>query len=45
MTKYLLEHQKEVELSDDEIAYFSGGLFAAGVDTVSWAFLIWPPDD
>lgn len=32
---YLLEHQKELELSDDEVAYLAGSMFGAGSDTVS----------
>ena len=33
--KYLLEHQREFELSDSETAYLAGSMFGAGADTVS----------
>lgn len=32
--KYLLEHQAQYDLSDDEVAYLAGGMFGAGADTV-----------
>ena len=31
---YLLEHQEEYGLSDDELAYIAGSMFGAGSDTV-----------
>lgn len=33
-TTYLLEHQAEYELSDDELAYLAGSMFGAGSDSV-----------
>ena len=33
-TTYLLEHQEESGLSDDELAYLAGSMFGAGSDTV-----------
>ncbi|KAI0078962.1 cytochrome P450 [Panus rudis PR-1116 ss-1] len=32
---YLLEHQKEYGLSDDELAYLAGSMFGAGSDTTA----------
>ena len=32
--KYLLEHAEQHALSDEEMAYLSGQLYAAGADTV-----------
>lgn len=32
--KYLLEHQTQNDLSDDEMAYLAGSMFGAGADTV-----------
>ncbi|KAI0754867.1 cytochrome P450 [Daedaleopsis nitida] len=39
---YLLEHQEELGLSDDELAYLAGSMFGAGSDTTSGvlAFLV-----
>ncbi|KAM5534989.1 hypothetical protein V8D89_011362 [Ganoderma adspersum] len=34
-TTYLLEHQEESGLSDDELAYLAGSMFGAGSDTTS----------
>jgi hypothetical protein len=31
---YLLAHQEEYSLSDDEAAYLAGSMFGAGADTV-----------
>lgn len=33
-TTYLLEHQKELGLEDEELAYLAGSMFGAGSDTV-----------
>ena len=33
-TTYLLEHQEEYGLSDDELAYLAGSMFGAGSDSV-----------
>ncbi|KAM6491588.1 Cytochrome P450, partial [Amanita muscaria] len=33
--KYLLERQKELELSDGEMAYLAGSMFGAGSDTTA----------
>ncbi|PPQ96503.1 hypothetical protein CVT26_010438 [Gymnopilus dilepis] len=38
--KYLLERQKELELSDDETAYLAGSMFGAGSDTTASAISI-----
>jgi hypothetical protein len=38
--KYLLEHQQDYELSDNETAYLAGSMFGAGADTVSVPILI-----
>ncbi|KAF7969821.1 hypothetical protein HWV62_25950 [Athelia sp. TMB] len=38
--RYLLEHQKEFELSDDELAYVAGSMFGAGADTTAAAISI-----
>lgn len=38
--KYLLEHQREFNLEDDEIAYLCGSVFGAGSDTSSSAITI-----
>ncbi|PPQ95023.1 hypothetical protein CVT25_000486 [Psilocybe cyanescens] len=38
--KYLLERQKELELSDDETAYLAGSIFGAGSDTTAGAISI-----
>ncbi|KAG1854460.1 cytochrome P450 [Suillus subalutaceus] len=32
-TKFILEHQKQYQLEDKELAYIAGGMFAAGSDT------------
>lgn len=32
--RFLLEHQAEFELADDELAYVAGSMFGAGADTV-----------
>ncbi|TCD70585.1 hypothetical protein EIP91_002615 [Steccherinum ochraceum] len=32
-TEYLLEHQKELELDDEELAYLAGSMYGAGSDT------------
>jgi hypothetical protein len=33
--KFILEHQKQYQLEDKELAYIAGGMFGAGSDTVS----------
>lgn len=33
-TEYLLEHQKTLKLSDEELAYLAGSMYGAGSDTV-----------
>jgi len=38
--KYLIERQKELELSDDETAYLAGSMFGAGSDTTASAVSI-----
>jgi cytochrome P450 len=38
--KYLLERQKELELSDNETAYLAGSMFGAGSDTTASAISI-----
>ena len=38
--KYLLEKQKELELSDNETAYLAGSMFGAGSDTTASAISI-----
>ncbi|KAF8063208.1 cytochrome P450 [Lyophyllum atratum] len=38
--KYLLEHQSELGLSEDETAYLAGALFGAGSDTTASAISI-----
>ncbi|KAF9527924.1 cytochrome P450 [Crepidotus variabilis] len=38
--KYLIERQKELELSDDETAYLAGSMFGAGSDTTASAISI-----
>ncbi|KZP13150.1 cytochrome P450 [Athelia psychrophila] len=38
--RYLLEHQTEFELSDDELAYVAGSMFGAGADTTAAAISI-----
>jgi len=38
--KYLLEKQKEFELSEDETAYLAGSMFGAGSDTTASAISI-----
>ncbi|ESK91686.1 cytochrome p450 [Moniliophthora roreri MCA 2997] len=38
--KYLLEHQKEYGLNDDETAYLAGSMFGAGSDTSAAAISI-----
>jgi cytochrome P450 len=35
--KYLLERQKELDLSDDQTAYLAGSIFGAGSDTTASA--------
>lgn len=34
-SKYLIENQKEIDLSGDELAYLAGSMFGAGATTVS----------
>lgn len=31
---YLLDHQKEFDLTDEELAYLAGSMYGAGSDTV-----------
>lgn len=38
--KYLIERQKELELSDSETAYLAGSMFGAGSDTTASAISI-----
>ncbi|TFK33151.1 cytochrome P450 [Crucibulum laeve] len=38
--KYLLERQKELELSDNETAYLAGSMFGAGSDTTASAISV-----
>jgi len=38
--KYLIERQKELELSDDETAYLAGSMFGAGSDTTASAISV-----
>ncbi|KAH9487458.1 Cytochrome P450 monooxygenase 88 [Psilocybe cubensis] len=38
--KYLLERQKELDLSDDEMAYLAGSMFGAGSDTTASAISV-----
>jgi len=38
--KYLLERQKQLELSDNETAYLAGSMFGAGSDTTASAISI-----
>jgi hypothetical protein len=33
--RFIIEHQKQYQLEDKELAYVAGGMFAAGSDTVS----------
>ena len=33
-TSYLLDHQREFDLTDEELAYLAGSMFGAGSDTV-----------
>ncbi|KAG0149064.1 hypothetical protein CROQUDRAFT_40479 [Cronartium quercuum f. sp. fusiforme G11] len=40
VASYLLEKQKDLKLSDDELAYLAGSLFGAGSDTTSAALSI-----
>jgi hypothetical protein len=35
-TKYLIEHQQEYELSDNEVAYLAGSMFGASSHTVRY---------
>jgi cytochrome P450 len=38
--KYLLERQKDLELSDNETAYLAGSMFGAGSDTTASAISV-----
>ncbi|KXN81394.1 O-methylsterigmatocystin oxidoreductase [Leucoagaricus sp. SymC.cos] len=38
--KYLIERQKELELSDDEASYLAGSMFGAGSDTTASAISV-----
>lgn len=39
---YLLDHQTEYCMSDDEVAYLAGSMFGAGSETVSRTSISWP---
>jgi cytochrome P450 len=38
--RFILEHQKQYQLEDKELAYIAGGMFAAGSDTTACAITI-----
>ncbi|KAG2052182.1 cytochrome P450 [Suillus hirtellus] len=38
--RFMLEHQKEYQLKDKDLAYIAGGMFAAGSDTAASAITI-----
>ncbi|KAG1855924.1 cytochrome P450 [Suillus subluteus] len=38
--RFILEHQKQYQLEDKELAYIAGGMFAAGSDTTASAITI-----
>jgi hypothetical protein len=43
-SSYVLEHNREYGLSDDELAYLAGSMFGAGFDSVSVAIALGPVD-